>query len=74
MRCTHSSLRRAVLLTGASFLYSYAVDVDFKSLGITPEVVVNDAKRTEARKAIKKIFQEKYTQGKHKWFFSKLRF
>lgn len=53
---------------------SYAVEVDFKPLGITPEVVVNDTKRIEARKAIKKMFQERYTQGKNKWFFSKLRF
>jgi large subunit ribosomal protein L27e len=53
---------------------SYAVEVDFKPLAITPEVVVNDTKRIEARKAIKKMFQERYTQGKNKWFFSKLRF
>merc|ERR1711966_105245 len=52
----------------------YAVEVDFKPLAITPEVVVNDTKRIEARKAIKKMFQERYTQGKNKWFFSKLRF
>ena len=53
---------------------SYSVEVDFKPLGITPEVVTNSAKRTEARKQIKKMFQERYTQGKNKWFFSKLRF
>ena len=53
---------------------SYAVDIDFKPLGITPETVSNDAKRTEARKTVKKLFQEKYTAGKNKWFFSKLRF
>merc|ERR1712216_214005 len=45
-----------------------------KPLGITPEVVANSAKRTEARKQIKKMFQERYTAGKNKWFFSKLRF
>merc|ERR1711966_250135 len=49
----------------------YSVEVDFKPLGITPEVVANDAKRTEARKAVKKLFQERYTAGKNRWFFSK---
>eukprot|EP00293_Proteomonas_sulcata_P020195 CAMPEP_0184312172 /NCGR_PEP_ID=MMETSP1049-20130417/47643_1 /TAXON_ID=77928 /ORGANISM="Proteomonas sulcata, Strain CCMP704" /LENGTH=136 /DNA_ID=CAMNT_0026628113 /DNA_START=19 /DNA_END=429 /DNA_ORIENTATION=+ len=52
----------------------YAVDIDFKPLGITPDVVQNATKRTEARKSLKKVFQERYTQGKNKWFFSKLRF
>ena len=52
----------------------YSVEVDMKPLGITPEVVANSAKRTEARKQIKKMFQERYTAGKNKWFFSKLRF
>jgi large subunit ribosomal protein L27e len=50
------------------------VEVDFKALAITPEVVQNSAKRTEARKQIKKMLQERYTAGKNKWFFSKLRF
>merc|ERR1711966_377247 len=52
----------------------YSVEADFKPLGITPEVVANSAKRTEARKQIKKMFQERYAAGKNKWFFSKLRF
>lgn len=40
-------------------LRSYNVDVDLKSVGITPEHVSNLAKRAEARKEIKKLFQEK---------------
>ncbi|EKX49850.1 large subunit ribosomal protein L27e, cytoplasmic [Guillardia theta CCMP2712] len=52
----------------------YSVDVDFKPMGISPEVVTNPSKREEARKAIKQAFQERYTQGKNRWFFSKLRF
>ncbi len=55
-------------------LCSYTVEIDFKAAGITADAVANPTKRTEARKAIKKLFQEKYTQGKSKWFFSKLRF
>jgi hypothetical protein len=62
-------LTRCVLSMG-----SYSVEADFKPLGITPEVVTNSAKRTEARKQIKKMFQERYAAGKNKWFFSKLRF
>jgi large subunit ribosomal protein L27e len=57
-----------------SFLGSYAVEVDFKPMGITPETVANEAKRTDARKQIKKLLEEKYKAGKNKWFFSKLRF
>mmetsp|Transcript_83458 Transcript_83458/g.223441 ORF Transcript_83458/g.223441 Transcript_83458/m.223441 type:complete len:137 (-) Transcript_83458:42-452(-) len=52
----------------------YSVEIDFKAAGITSDHVTNPTKRTEARKAIKKLFQERYTQGKNKWFFSKLRF
>ena len=55
-------------------MHSYSVEVDFKPLGITPELVQNSAKRTEARKQIKKMLQERYTAWKNKWFFSKLRF
>lgn len=54
--------------------HSYSVEIDFKAAGITSDAVANPTKRTEARKAIKKLFQERYTQGKNKWFFSKLRF
>ena len=62
-------------LTAVPLLCSYSVEDDFKPLGITPEMCIGDGpKRTEARKAIKKMFQERYVSGKNKWFFSKLRF
>jgi hypothetical protein len=35
-------------LTGVWWMSSYSVEVDFKPLGITPELVQNSAKRTEA--------------------------
>mmetsp|Transcript_45733 Transcript_45733/g.107888 ORF Transcript_45733/g.107888 Transcript_45733/m.107888 type:complete len:137 (-) Transcript_45733:54-464(-) len=52
----------------------YNVDLDLKALNITPETVGNPSKRGDARREIKKVFQEKFTAGKNKWFFSKLRF
>lgn len=30
--------------------------------------------RLEARKTVKKVFEERYAGGKNKWFFEKLRF
>ena len=82
----HLMPTRLVLVSAIDFLivakviylcilcFSYSVEVDFKAAGVTSDAVANQTKRTEAQKAIKKLFQERYTQGKNKWFFSKLRF
>ena len=42
-------------------------------------VVSNDtfkevSQREEAKKAIKKLFEERYQSGKNRWFFTPLRF
>lgn len=50
------------------------MEIDFKPAGITQDIMNNDGKRKEARKAVKTLFQDRYTSGKNKWFFSKLRF
>mmetsp|Transcript_31544 Transcript_31544/g.91403 ORF Transcript_31544/g.91403 Transcript_31544/m.91403 type:complete len:136 (+) Transcript_31544:48-455(+) len=51
----------------------YTLDVDFKTT-VPADAATNPTAKTTARKDIKKVFQERYTAGKNKWFFSKLRF
>merc|ERR1712146_244785 len=57
----------------------YALDVELKSI-VTGDVVsgANPTTRQNARKDVKKIFEDKYNTslktGKNKWFFQKLRF
>merc|ERR1711988_404025 len=57
----------------------YALDVELKSV-VTGDVVSgsNQTTRQNARREVKKMFEEKYNTslktGKNKWFFQKLRF
>ena len=57
----------------------YALEVELKST-VTADVAStnNPQARQNARKEVKKIFEEKYNSslktGKNKWFFQKLRF
>ncbi|KAI3635092.1 hypothetical protein MIR68_006658 [Amoeboaphelidium protococcarum] len=51
----------------------YALDADLKNL-VSEETLTDKTKRVEARKEVRKVFEEKYNAGKNKWFFEKLRF
>merc|ERR1712166_161183 len=51
----------------------YSLDVDLKST-VTADVVDNSAKRIASNKESKKLLEERFSTGKNKWFFSKLRF
>ena len=59
----------------------YALEVELKSV-VTADVVTgsqaNPTARANVRKEVKKLLEEKYDTalktGKHKWFFTKLRF
>jgi len=51
----------------------YGLDIDLKSV-VTSDAVGDATKRTEARTQVKKLFEERYKQGKNRWFFTKLRF
>lgn len=52
----------------------YTVEIeDFKSV-VSTETFEEPTQREEAKKAIKKAFEQKYQSGKNKWFFSKLNF
>ena len=59
----------------------YKIDVELKSV-VTTDLIngsaANPTARTNARKEVKKLLEEKYNTslktGKNKWFFQKLRF
>merc|ERR1712226_1456391 len=55
----------------------YSLDVDLKHT-VTPDVIQNVTARNDAKKASKKILEERYAtllkSGKSKWFYQKLRF
>ncbi|KAJ3320525.1 60S ribosomal protein L27 [Boothiomyces sp. JEL0866] len=50
----------------------YSIDVDVKQ-AVTAESFKEPTQRIAARKAIRKLFEERYNSGKNKWFFQKLR-
>lgn len=50
----------------------YNLDLDLKQL-ISIESFKEPTQRQAAKKALKKVFQERYNSGKNKWFFQKLR-
>ncbi|CDH50475.1 60s ribosomal protein l27 [Lichtheimia corymbifera JMRC:FSU:9682] len=52
----------------------YALDLDAIKGTVASETFKDPAQREEARKVIKKLFEERYQTGKNKWFFNKLRF
>jgi len=49
------------------------MDADLKST-VTVESLANAGSRSDTRKAVKKVFEDRYLNGKNRWFFSKLRF
>ncbi|CAO3632111.1 unnamed protein product [Cunninghamella echinulata] len=52
----------------------YALDMEQIKGTISAETFKEPSERVEAKKVIKKLFQERYQTGKNKWFFNKLRF
>ena len=55
-----------------SFSFRYNLDVDIKTVAAMD--LKEPTVRIQARKQIKKVFEERYNSGKNKWFFQKLRF
>eukprot|EP00761_Pharyngomonas_kirbyi_P011082 gb/GECH01011106.1/.p1 GENE.gb/GECH01011106.1/~~gb/GECH01011106.1/.p1 ORF type:complete len:136 (+),score=5.27 gb/GECH01011106.1/:1-408(+) len=51
----------------------YGVDADLKS-HINDKVVKDPTKRKQARSKVRKLFHQRYLAGKHRWFFTKLKF
>ncbi|KAG5463641.1 MAG: ribosomal L27e protein family-domain-containing protein, partial [Olpidium bornovanus] len=52
----------------------YGIEVDKLKQAVTPEIFNEPTQRVAARKAIKRLFEERYTSGQNSWFFEKLRF
>ncbi|KAF9142690.1 hypothetical protein BGX30_002370 [Mortierella sp. GBA39] len=52
----------------------YGLELENLKSVLTVDSFKEPSQREEAKKAIKKLFEERYNSGKNKWFFSKLRF
>jgi large subunit ribosomal protein L27e len=51
----------------------YNLDIELKQV-VNVDSFKDPSERLTARKAVKKLFEERYNSGKNKWFFQKLRF
>ncbi len=49
----------------------YTLDIDVNKI-VTSESLKEPTQKLAARKAVKKLFEERYNSGKNKWFFQKL--
>ncbi|KAF9431261.1 60S ribosomal protein L27A [Podila epigama] len=52
----------------------YGLELESLKSVVTLDSFKEPTQREEAKKAIKKLFEERYNSGKNKWFFTKLRF
>jgi large subunit ribosomal protein L27e len=52
----------------------YTLDVESFKAELTTETFSEPSQRENAKKVVKKAFEEKYQSGKNKWFFTKLNF
>ncbi|KAI9144792.1 ribosomal L27e protein family-domain-containing protein [Paraphysoderma sedebokerense] len=52
----------------------YTFELDQLKNSVSAETFKEPTQRVEAKKAIRKMLEEKYNGGKNKWFFTKLRF
>ncbi|KAF9128911.1 hypothetical protein BGW39_004641 [Mortierella sp. 14UC] len=52
----------------------YGLELESLKSAVTLDSFKEPTQREEAKKAIKKLFEERYNSGKNKWFFTKLRF
>ncbi|CDS01618.1 hypothetical protein [Sporisorium scitamineum] len=52
----------------------YALELEGLKGAVTQDTFKEPSQREDAKKQIKQIFEEKYTSGKNKWFFTPLRF
>ncbi|ORY75720.1 60S ribosomal protein L27-B [Protomyces lactucae-debilis] len=52
----------------------YALELESLKGVISADTFKEPSQREDAKKTIKKSFEERYTSGKNKWFFTPLRF
>ncbi|KAF9271939.1 60S ribosomal protein L27A [Mortierella alpina] len=52
----------------------YGLELESLKSVVTLDSFKEPSQREESKKAVKKLFEERYNSGKNKWFFTKLRF
>lgn len=52
----------------------YSFDVEPIKTAVSVEALSEPSQREEAKKVVKKVFEERHQAGKNKWFFTKLAF
>jgi large subunit ribosomal protein L27e len=52
----------------------YTFELDTLKTAVSTETFKEPSQREEAKKTIKKVFEEKHQAGKNQWFFTKLNF
>ncbi|KAK9317784.1 ribosomal L27e protein family-domain-containing protein [Lipomyces starkeyi] len=52
----------------------YTLDLESLKNVVTNDTFKEPSQREDAKKAVKKAFEERYQSGRNKWFFTKLRF
>ena len=52
----------------------YVVEMAFDKATLNKETLKDPKKRRSMKSKVKSMFEERYKQGKSRWFFSKLRF
>ncbi|KAL7751626.1 60S ribosomal protein L27B [Sorochytrium milnesiophthora] len=52
----------------------YTLELDQIKTAVGADTLKEPSQRKEAKKVIRRAFEEKYKAGKNKWFFTKLRF
>ncbi|KAG0151290.1 hypothetical protein CROQUDRAFT_651525 [Cronartium quercuum f. sp. fusiforme G11] len=52
----------------------YALELEGLKGVVTYETFKEPSQREEAKKVVKKLFEERYQAGKNRWFFTPLRF
>ncbi|CAO1627257.1 unnamed protein product [Sympodiomycopsis kandeliae] len=52
----------------------YALELEGLKGVVAPETFKEPTQREDAKKVVKKLFEERYLSGKNRWFFQKLAF
>lgn len=52
----------------------YVLELEGLKGSVTPDTFKEPTQREDAKKAVKKALEERYSKGSNRWFFTKLRF
>lgn len=51
----------------------YALELESLKGAVTAETLKEESQRLDAKKNVKKVFEQKFSAGQNKWFFTPLR-